>query len=267
MTDTQVKVTPTIDAIVTFHSEGIVAHRTLLGLNRLRDHAAKAGIRVGIIAVLDSADGDTREIVINSPLLGSGDQIIEVSNGEAGLSRNDGIRASRSDYVGIFDGDDYYSANWLTEALATSCSRSGNVIVHPEYQISFGTIHCIARSIDMDETPDYPLANCLTVNPWGVCSFGRRELYLQCPYHSLEFKEKGFGFEDWHWNLEVLSQGMRHVTALGTCHFYRRKPVSALTSQMAGGAVIKPGAFFLHDQPWWSHIRAPDMQANNREHE
>ena len=74
MTDTQVKVTPTIDAIVTFHSEGIVAHRTLLGLNRLRDHAAKAGIRVGIIAVLDSADGDTREIVINSPLLGSGDQ-------------------------------------------------------------------------------------------------------------------------------------------------------------------------------------------------
>jgi glycosyltransferase involved in cell wall biosynthesis len=166
MTDTQVKVTPTIDAIVTFHSEGIVAHRTLLGLNRLRDHAAKAGIRVKSLLSGQRRwryPGDRNQ----QPTARKRDQIIEVSNGEAGLSRNDGIRASRSDYVGIFDGDDYYSANWLTEALATSCSRSGNVIVHPEYQISFGTIHCIARSIDMDETPDYPLANCLTVNPWG----------------------------------------------------------------------------------------------------
>lgn len=249
-----------VDAIVTFHSEGIVAHRTLLGLNRLRRHAEENGIQVGIIAVLDCADGDTREIVRSSPLLGGNDQILEVSNGEPGLSRNNGISASSADYVGIFDGDDYYSANWLTEALATARSRTGDVIVHPEYQISFGTVHCVARSLDMDETPDYPLGNCLTVNPWGVCSFGRRELYLSCPYHSLEFKNNGFGFEDWHWNLEVLTRGMRHVSAPGTCHFYRRKPSSALVSQSAAGAIMKPSAFFESVQPWWGALRSSGVE-------
>lgn len=255
MADTDGHTLHTIDAIVTFHSEGIIAHRTLMGLDRLRQHARAHGIQTGIIAVLDCADADTREIVTRSRLLGTGDQILNVSNGEPGLSRNDGIRASSADYVGIFDGDDYYSANWLTEALATVRNHSGDVIVHPEYQISFGTVHCVARSIDMDDTPTYPLGNCLTVNPWGVCSFGRRELYLNCPYHALEFKDKGFGFEDWHWNLEVLARSIRHVSAPGTCHFYRRKTVSALTSQISGGAVIKPGPFFSAEQPWWSALR------------
>lgn len=256
MTDIHRNVPSTIDAIVTFHSEGIVAHRTLMGLDRLRKHASSHGIETNIIAVLDNADADTREIVTRSSLLGANDQILSVCNGEPGLSRNDGVHASSADYVGLFDGDDYYSANWLTAALATAQGRGGDVIVHPEYQISFGTVHCVARSIDMDETPNYPLGNCLTVNPWGVCSFGRRALYLACPYHALEFKTKGFGFEDWHWNLEVLTHSIRHVSAPDTCHFYRRKPVSALTSQADGGAVIKPGRFFAADQPWWAELRS-----------
>ncbi len=244
-----------IDVIVTFHSEGIVAHRTLLGLERLRLHAESRGHQVGLIAVLDCADRETREIVLDSRLLRSSDQILEVSNGEPGPSRNDGVCASQADYVGIVDGDDYYSANWLSEALGVVRSRSGDVIVHPEYQVSFGTVHCIARSLDMDESPDYLLANCLTVNPWGVCSFGRRELYLACPYQALDFRDKGFGYEDWHWNLEVLAHGIRHVSALGTSHFYRRKPSSALTSQVAAGAVLRPSAFFSSAQAWWAALR------------
>jgi hypothetical protein len=37
---------PLISAIVTVHAEGLVAHHTLLGLERLRSYAANHGITV-----------------------------------------------------------------------------------------------------------------------------------------------------------------------------------------------------------------------------
>ena len=240
-----------IDAIVTFHSEGIVAHWTLLGLERLRLHAAEHQIEVRVVAVLDNATPETREIVTASQLLREQDQVVPVKHGDLSLSRNSGVEAATAEFVGIFDGDDYYSANWLTSALVTARAHGGEVIVHPEFQVSFGTVHCIARSIDMDETPDYPLANCLTVNPWGACSFGRREIYLACPYHVVDFRSSGFGHEDWHWNVELLARGVRHISAPGTAHFYRRKASSMLTDQVAGGAVIRPSKFFAASQDWW----------------
>lgn len=245
---------PCIDAVVTFHSEGIIAHRTLLGLERIRMHAEAHGIELRLIAVLDNATQETRDIVIGNRVLRPCDQIVQVRHGDLSLSRNSGIEASRADYIGIFDGDDYYSANWLTEALRTLRSRHGEAIVHPEFQVSFGTVHCIARSVDMDETPDYPLANCLTVNPWGACSFGRRQTYLDCPYHVVDFRSTGFGHEDWHWNLELVARGVRHVSAPNTAHFYRRKPSSMLTDQVAGGAVIRPSSFFEASHAWWKSI-------------
>ncbi len=247
-----------IDAVVTFHSEGVVAHRTLLGLERLRLHAQANGIEVRIVAVLDNANAETREIVTASRLIRSCDRIVEVHHGDLSLSRNSGIEAATAEFVGIFDGDDYYSANWLTTAIATTRARSGDVIVHPEFQVSFGTMHCIARSIDMDETPDYPLANCLTVNPWGACSFGRRALYLACPYHVVDFRGSGFGHEDWHWNIDLVARGVRHVSAPGTAHFYRRKASSMLTDQVAGGALIRPSRFFDASQPWWREMLEQD---------
>lgn len=244
-----------IDAVVTFHSEGIVAHRTLLGLERLRLHAQAHAVEVRIVAVLDNATAETREIVCTNRVLREGDQVVEVRHGDLSLSRNAGIEAARAGFVGVFDGDDYYSANWLTKALATAQAHTGEVVVHPEFQVSFGTVHCIARSIDMDETPDYPLANCLTVNPWGACSFGRRETYLAHPYHVVDFRGSGFGHEDWHWNVELVAGGVRHVSAPGTAHFYRRKTSSMLTDQVAGGAVIRPSRFFEASQPWWQAMR------------
>lgn len=244
----------TIDAVVTFHSEGIVAHRTLLGLMRVRRHAAARGIDVRLIAVLDNADDDTREILHGSVLMEATDLILEVSNGDPGASRNDGIRAASADYVAIFDGDDYYSENWLTEALRTAQAHPGDVIVHPALQVTFGTVHCVAEPLDMDGNPDYPLANCLSVNPWGACSFGKRGLYLRCPYHANDFRETGFGYEDWHWNLELVSHGIRHVNAPGTAHFYRRKATSVLSSHSTGGAILRPSGFFSSERPWWSAL-------------
>jgi len=241
---------PHVSGIVTFHGEGILAHYTLLGLDRLRKYALAEGIHTEFVAVLDCADAETREIVLNSPVLGGDDTVLEVDNRDLGLSRNSGIQAARADLIGVFDGDDYYSANWLAEALSTLRLRTGNVVVHPEYQVSFGTAHCIARPVDMDEELDYPLVSCLAVHPWTACAFGTREMFLEFPYGATNARQSGFGFEDWHWNLELLAHGYRHVSAAGTAHYYRRKAASLLTDTIANNAIIRPSRFFSSGKHW-----------------
>lgn len=241
---------PLISGIVTFHAEGILAHYTLLGLERLRKHAALEGILVEFVVVLDCADLQTREIVTENPVLQDIDRVLEVCNGDPGLSRNCGIAEARGSYIGIFDGDDYYSANWLVEALRTVRSRIGSVVVHPEYQISFGSIHCIARPVDLDEYPDFPLSSCLAVHPWTACAFGTRQMFLDCPYQPSNVRKSGFGFEDWHWNLELLTLGYRHVSASGTAHYYRRQISSNLMTDIAHGAIIRSGRFFSAGNHW-----------------
>lgn len=241
---------PIVSVIVTFHAEAEVAQLTLLGIERLRRYAEKSGIIVEFVSVLDCANSETILAVRSSSVLRDSDQVIEVNNRDLGTSRNSGIQIARGDFIGIFDGDDYYTDNWLVEALKVSNITTHNLIVHPELQISFGSVHCVAHVLDMDEQPDYPLQNCLAVHPWIACSFGAKSIYEKSPYCRADTQETGFGFEDWQWNLETIAKGGRHVCAPNTAHYYRRKPTSMLTEMVASGAVIRPTEFFDHPERW-----------------
>jgi glycosyltransferase involved in cell wall biosynthesis len=239
-----------ISAIVTFHAEALVAHRTLLGLERVRKYANQRNIVVEFVLVLDTADTETRRIVRSSPVLREIDQILEVTNADLGSSRNSGIAASKAEFIGIFDGDDYYSENWLFAALNTTKSKEGDVVVHPDYVVSFGAIHAVAQLLDMDRTPEYPLENLFSVHPWISSSFAKRQIYLEHPYLRADAQKTGFGFEDWHWNLEVLAGGVRHVSAPDTALFYRRKTSSMLVDQLNTRAIIRPNRFFNAPENW-----------------
>jgi hypothetical protein len=54
---------PVISAVVTFHSIGLLAHKTLRGLGRVRDFTEGQGISVELVAVLDCADSETQRVV------------------------------------------------------------------------------------------------------------------------------------------------------------------------------------------------------------
>jgi glycosyltransferase involved in cell wall biosynthesis len=233
-----------ISAVVTFHAEGLVAHRALLGLERIRRYANQHNIVVEFVLVLDTADTETRRVVRTSPVLREIDQILEVTNADLGASRNSGIASAQGDCIGIFDGDDYHSENWLVGALNTIRSKKTSVVVHPDYVVSFGAIWSIHQVLDMDENPDYPMTNCFSVHPWVSSSFGRRQTYLDHPYLRSDSQKTGFGFEDWHWNLELLASGVRHVSAPNTALFYRRKASSMLTDQLNNKVTIRPNRFF-----------------------
>lgn len=239
-----------ISAIVTFHNEGLLAHKTLLGLERLRRYAESAGASVELVAVLDNVDKETARVVNSSPVMRSTDQVITVYNGDQGASRNSGVAAAIGRYVGLFDGDDYHSENWLWGALNTVEAKQGDVIAHPDYVASFGAVHSIGQIPDMDITPGYPLANCFSVHPWVSSSFGKKEIYMKHPYSRTDTQITGFGFEDWHWNLELLGNGVRHVTAPQTALFYRRKATSVLVYHLANNAIVRPSRFFTHPEQW-----------------
>ncbi|MBK7953701.1 MAG: glycosyltransferase family 2 protein, partial [Candidatus Accumulibacter sp.] len=104
---------PHISAIVTFHGEGLLAHKTLLGLERVRRFTEAQGIIVELVAVLDSADSETTDIVTRCPVLRATDQVLEVNNRDPGVSRNSGVFVARGHCIAIFDGDDFYTKNWL----------------------------------------------------------------------------------------------------------------------------------------------------------
>lgn len=253
-----------ISAIITFHGEELLAHKTLLGLERLRVYAEDRGVSVEFVVVLDNADPETERVVESSPVLRESDQVVKVSNGDLGASRNSGIAVANGHCSGIFDGDDYYSENWLFEAFNTLKQKQGGVVVHPDYAVSFGAIYSIGRLIDMDREMDYPIASCFSVHPWVSSSFGATELYRKIPYVRSDTKSTGFGFEDWHWNLELLGHGVRHVSALQTTLFYRRKPMSMLVNQVTANAIVRPSSFFSTANAWGANTQSLESVTQGR---
>ena len=244
---------PLVSAVVTFHGEGLLAHKSLLGLERLRVFAESRGILVELIAVLDFADSETTRVVSSSPVIRANDKVIKVCNADPGISRNSGISIASGKYISIFDGDDFYSETWICKALEVSLCKIGSVIVHPEHTVSFGAVHAVSEVWDMDDNKNYSLANAFTLHPWISCSFGEKDLYIKSPYQRADTKTTGFGYEDWHWNLELISQGVRHVTAKETALYYRTKLSSRFTDQNGSKSILRPSNFFNQTKKWLAH--------------
>ena len=221
---------------------------------RTRAHAERQGLRVEMVCILDAANADTTRIVTHHDTLCATDIIVPVTNHDQAASRNDGIRRAKGEYIAIVDGDDYYSEAWLTHAYARARELSDRAVVHPEYVVSFGTVHSVMRVIDQERDP-YPLANCLKIHPWVTTAFAPAATFRAVPYQARD-AQAGFGYEDWHWNLEVLSAGYRHVTALGTALYYRRKTTSTLTQDVQHGVTIRPTGFFRNPAQWaaWAEV-------------
>ncbi|MCS7814639.1 hypothetical protein N0387_21605, partial [Pseudomonas aeruginosa] len=78
----------------------------------------------------------------------------------------------------------------------------------------------------------------------GIRTVAEKAVFQELPYLETRVGKSGFGYEDWHWNLEVIASGRKHTLASGTCLFYRRKEASMLAAMGALNAVVRPGRFF-----------------------
>lgn len=235
---------PKVSAIITLHREGVLAHTTLHSIERVRRHAEASAIPMELVIVLDRADEETRRIARAHPAVRPTDTITEVGHGDLSLSRNHGIALARGECIGTFDGDDYFSENWVTTAWWYVQECGPKTIVHPEMMIAFGALNAYWWQVDQSG-PHYRPCAQLMLNFWNACAFARREAFRDFPYVVARVGEAGFGFEDWHWNCETIAAGYVHRLALGTVRFERRKASGSLNAaHQSVSAVIRPSAFF-----------------------
>ncbi|WEJ70758.1 glycosyltransferase family A protein [Pseudomonas sp. PSE14] len=232
-----------VSVVMTFHAEGGIAHWTLLGVERGRVVAERLGLQVQLVAVLDRADEHTQRVVESHPVLREGDRVLMSQHGDPGLARNHGIEQSSGDWIGILDGDDYCTANWIIESVRVLRNRS-QVVVHTDYLLTFGGRWEMTRLTDQ-LSGGGSLETCFKHHLWASTVFARRELFVQCPYRQANMEYNGFGYEDWDWSLCVLAAGYKHTTAPGTVLFYRRKAAGSRQNLgLQQQVVVRPGPFF-----------------------
>lgn len=230
--------------IVTFHREGVLAHQSLLALDRCREAARALGHAVQFVLSLDRADAETTRVARSFPGLTDGDVIVEVDYGDLGLSRNNAVNVASGEWIGICDGDDYLSENWMVRCLESARAGDRRGIWHPDLIVLFDGWNALSQQIGQDD-PEFDVDAMLVVNPWNSCSFAHRDVYIACPYLVSRPGETGFGFEDWHWNCETLALGYRHLIADKTIHFVRRKESGSLNqAHFSANALIHRSKLF-----------------------
>jgi glycosyltransferase involved in cell wall biosynthesis len=195
-----------------------------------------------LVIVLDRATPETRRYIEKSPIIHPATTFLLADFGDLGLTRNFGIERSHGEYVAILDGDDLVSENWLLSAYEVN-RLDHRFVVHPEVSLYFDQkvllfYHPDQRCHDFDET------NIIVENYWTALCFSRRETFLGTPYVGTP-PSSGFGYEDWHWNCEVMERGFIHTIAPRTAHFIRSKGTGSLNAASAlRNALIRHSALF-----------------------
>lgn len=238
--------------IVTLHAEGLLAHPTFRSVARAVSMAEREGLSVELLLVLDAADGPTIAVVERA-LADNGSlsrlsqvRCLDVSVHDAGLARNEGVRDSSSRYVGVFDGDDLMSANWLSGAVGLLQQQPASAVVHPGFQRAFGT-QGVNRALVGTDDPAFRPDTLVEINWWPSVAIAHREVFESHPYAPARAQD-GIGPEDWHWNIETLGSGIPHLVARGTGFFYRLKRVGSRNETHGTARVLLPAAPMLRSR-------------------
>lgn len=233
-----------IALLVHAHTEGSLLIPSLRSAIQAQAFAAKSGVEVELILTLDRPSIETIRIADFEEFKGYFTNL-NVDFGDIGLSRNHAVQHSQSDFICFLDGDDLISESWPIEAFKFYNQEvSRKVILHPELSLFFGKKNpYILRHINSN-SKDFSPSSLADANFWTALSFGKRVTYLEFEYGKTEL-EKGLGFEDWHWNCEVLAKGIEHVAVPNTIHFIRRKSDASLVEKTSASfAQIRPTRLF-----------------------
>lgn len=203
------------------HDEGWLAYQALTSVRHaiaeLEPH-----VRCEVIVSLDSADATTVRAVDAFCGDGSAVCVYQWQVGELASARNKSIERSKGRFIALLDGDDLWSPNWLVNSWKTAiAAESSCEIYHPQYNLYFGRGHQYFFEHIDSHSEEFQIEFLRHTNCWTALSFAERSVYLEHPFLKNEI-DKGFGYEDWTWNVRVFEAGYRHRVIADTVHFVRQ---------------------------------------------
>ena len=210
--------------IVTAHDEGITAHKTMLSLFRALEPIEEAGVTYEILVHVDQGDVDTTKY-FSRYAADNRVRVVESDFGDLGLSRNRALALSCGEFVALLDGDDLVSKNWLIEALQLVKAADFDLIARPQMVVKFtpGLSEdwpVLIQQNNDSGTRDYEAIRMLSNNPWPAVMLARRTLLAEPGFVQ---NSRGFGFEDYAFNADMVAKGVRQVVVPRTVFYYRQK--------------------------------------------
>lgn len=222
--------TPELSILIAAHHEGLIAHKTMLSIERAL--AKLSDVRFEIIITIDNGDDDTKTYFKN--YRGLPVSIFEINDRDLAASRNFAIKKSKGKYIAIVDADDLVSEDWFKLSLEHLRQTKAYQVLHAQYSVNFGTQDIVwekfdSRSLSEDATI------MVWANRWDSAIVTQREVLEKYPYQP---NKAGFGSEDWHFNSQTLADGIPHKVVPRTVLFVRRKDVSEMTIQSSSRRTV-----------------------------
>ena len=250
-----------IAVIITAHREGRLAHHSINSIFRAIDYANIYDISTEVIVVLDRPDKLTAEYFSrykNSEIL-----IEQTDFGDPGLSRNHGVICSSGKYVAFLDADDLFGKTWLKAAYEQAQKTDEYKVFHPEYVVCFGQENYLVKNKSMNDS-DFSLGNMLEYNCWNSVHFiAERVILLENPFIKTP-NDSGFGYEDWHWNCEIIAKGIHITVVPETCVFYRKKPEGSRLNRHDQNKVLIPPTKLFHPGLFSKMLKEEKMSKQNK---
>ncbi len=230
-----------VSIIITAHTEGLLAHKTMLSVLRSAELLEKQRIPYEIIIHIDNGDAATIDYY-NRYQKDTRFRIFTNSFGEPASSRNFAAKQAVGKYLMLVDGDDLISRNWLLDGYNILKKSTTPLILHPEVDLTFGVdseirMWRMRNSYDLDKDTLILFGR----NRWCAGTYLSRETALKYPYIPASH---GYGYEDWHFNQETRGAGVIHDVIPGSVLFHRIKKHSTYLSHMAEKTVTAYSSLF-----------------------
>lgn len=227
-----------LSAIITAHHEGLLAHKTMISIFEALEKLDSEKFPYEVIVHMDNPDEETSNYFKKYE---KDERVTLYENhfGDLGLSRNFAIEHARGEYIGVIDADDLTSPNWFIEAIKRLEKSKNPVIVHPEYNLTFGTNIYQSVLWTQKDSKDLQTDKKLLAgaNQWTSMCFGRKDTFMS---HKYLQAGRGYGNEDWNFNSETRIDGIKHVVAENVVQFYRRKTDSLLSANESNKLIQWP---------------------------
>ena len=234
---------PTLSIIVTSHEEGLVAHKTMLSIERATEELKKNDISYEIIVSIDNGGSSTKKYFSKYTQKHPSTRTLFFEYGDLSSSRNAAAKEARGQYLAFIDADDLMSKNWLLKGY--TIAKETGAIIHPEYSITFEADNLIWKKEGSTNT-DLDTIRLIDNNLWDSPCIAKKSIFHKFPYVK---NGDGFGYEDKHFNSQTIASNIKHLVAPETIIFVRRKLTgSMLIGAMSTQATLAPSELFSFDR-------------------